>query len=396
MPSTSTRTPTQAEVYALYAVVFFLPLFEAPKNIAVFIFVILWIFRCIRTRDWGGRWAWLDTISLSIFISAILSIQFGYFHTDKGVIAAGDILSYLLVFTAIRRTQYTPTNLTSIFYITIASTAITLIIGYYEHYILHSINALQLHSVGHVNHSAIFLALVIILCISLVLDKHISLRMALLPLLFFWGSLFVMSARGAIIPLITFIFIATLRLKPSHARVKALALFVFIVAATITLIPSSAIKTASNIASNDATSQRLPLANTSIMAATQSPFFGVGLNNFGKMNAESTHSWNSAPNLFNFDAKYFSSHAHNLYFNTLAERGLIGLIPLLLFILLLFIHIYVRSNNTKDKHTFYNIAIGAWIMVVLGGIFNTTLHHEHAMLSLIMIGALLSQQEYDT
>jgi len=40
----------------LLALAFFLPLWEAPKNLASLAFVLVWLANRIRARDFGGRW----------------------------------------------------------------------------------------------------------------------------------------------------------------------------------------------------------------------------------------------------------------------------------------------------------------------------------------------------
>ena len=40
----------------LIALVFFLPLFEAPKHICLAGFVLTWLANRVRARDWGGPW----------------------------------------------------------------------------------------------------------------------------------------------------------------------------------------------------------------------------------------------------------------------------------------------------------------------------------------------------
>jgi O-antigen ligase len=98
--------------------------------------------------------------------------------------------------------------------------------------------------------------------------------------------------------------------------------------------------------------------------------------------------------LFAPEDLWFTAHAHGLYFNTLAERGLVGLLPLLIFLagigLTLFRH---RMQNTDSplQKTLWGGALGAWVVTVLGGLFNTTFHHEHGLITMILIAIWLAQ-----
>ena len=45
-----------AEFSWLIGLVFFLPLFEAPKNLCWLGYVLTWLCNRFRARDWGGPW----------------------------------------------------------------------------------------------------------------------------------------------------------------------------------------------------------------------------------------------------------------------------------------------------------------------------------------------------
>ena len=50
------------EIGALLALCFFLPLYEAPKNIFWALYVVVWIANRVRARDFGGRWDLWDSL----------------------------------------------------------------------------------------------------------------------------------------------------------------------------------------------------------------------------------------------------------------------------------------------------------------------------------------------
>jgi len=52
----------RAELGALVALCFFLPLYEAPKNIAWLAYVVVWLANRLHERDWGGRWDGWDAL----------------------------------------------------------------------------------------------------------------------------------------------------------------------------------------------------------------------------------------------------------------------------------------------------------------------------------------------
>jgi O-antigen ligase len=55
------------------------------------------------------------------------------------------------------------------------------------------------------------------------------------------------------------------------------------------------------------------------------PWFGVGMGNYGHIDLDALQRWNAARGAPFDKTRYdFTSHAHSLYVNTLAERGAIG------------------------------------------------------------------------
>ena len=58
------------EIGALLALAFFLPLYEAPKNIAWLVYVIAWVANRARARDFGGRWGAWDWLVAAWIASA--------------------------------------------------------------------------------------------------------------------------------------------------------------------------------------------------------------------------------------------------------------------------------------------------------------------------------------
>lgn len=397
---TNLHSPQKFEIYFLYALAFFLPLYEAPKNLAVAMVTIMWIIRSFTSSNWGHAWSKWDTSAVSIILAGLASVFFGLYPVEKGISAAGDILSYSLIFIFLRRTRLSDAVIKNMFIIAIISTFLTLILGYWTHFNLQATSHLQLNSVGHVNHSAIYLAIIIASTLALTITENFTpLKLAILALLFFFiFSISVMSARGAILPLILFVFVMLLVKRKTLKRSVMLAISSIFAAAVIlgAFLGAGAIeKTSSNFAHNNYTSKRLELANTAYTAVKESPVFGLGLNNFGKISEINVRLWvEKHGNAYNSEHFFYSSHAHNLYFNTLATEGVIGLLAIVGFLSLIGHHILTRlPSDHPTKMMLWWSSLGAWMIVVFGGIFNTTLHHEHGMLAMIIFGIWLGHDE---
>jgi O-antigen ligase len=95
------------------------------------------------------------------------------------------------------------------------------------------------------------------------------------------------------------------------------------------------------------------------------------------------------------DSKQISlaSHGHSLYVNTLAERGAVGLATLLAVLALWawdLARSVPRTNDLPIRWAYWGGALGAWLIAAIVGLVNTTLHHEHALISMLLLGGWLA------
>jgi O-antigen ligase len=126
------------------------------------------------------------------------------------------------------------------------------------------------------------------------------------------------------------------------------------------------------------------------------PVFGIGMDNYSRIDAQKIRDLVEASGK-PFDAsKYFMiahAHAHSLYVHTLVERGIFGL-AVVLAVLLMWIYWLMRFFPKKDDQdiawALWGGSFSAWIITVVVGFVNTTLHHEHAILSVLLLGMWLA------
>jgi len=136
------------------------------------------------------------------------------------------------------------------------------------------------------------------------------------------------------------------------------------------------------------------LWNSAIVAWKQFPYFGVGMHNYNQVSVERVKAWleqSGKP----FDPSLYleTAHAHSLYFNTLAERGIVGF-SLLLLILGAWLFGLARYRPKPDEEplawALWGASFSGWFATAAIGLFNTTLHHEHAILSVMLLGMWLA------
>jgi O-antigen ligase len=389
-----------AEQWALLAMVAFLPALEAPKKIAVVLFLVFWVINRWRSKEWGGPWSGWDFAALAVIGGAYASAAFGAFWPDKGLGAANDVLIYGLVFLALRRSRFEEKFLWRLFAVAIVATLLTLLYGYWGLLVTKKRVFLGLNSVGHVNHSAIYMAIIFSMALAWAgaaigtWRQRAALWAAVVML---WLSLFVSGARGALIPVVVFVLLWLFSRAGMTRRTlwKPVLLVLLMLGGAVALVPGVVEKTKFNFETKQVASYRPALAKVALLAAWEYPAFGVGISNFAKIDPEVVAGWQEKNGqIFDPEELYFSTHAHSLYFNTLAERGLVGLLPLLAFLVgigLTLLRLRPSGASAPLQQTLWGAALGAWVITAVGGVFNTTLHHEHALIAMVLFGIWLAQ-----
>jgi O-antigen ligase len=124
------------------------------------------------------------------------------------------------------------------------------------------------------------------------------------------------------------------------------------------------------------------------------PLFGVGMDNFGRIDYARLESWSARRGeVFEKQALLTAPHGHSLYVNTLAERGLFGLGVLTAVLAAWAVTLFRRLPEAQAPPlvwTYWGSATAAWIITVVAGTLNTTLHHEQALLCALLLGGWLS------
>ncbi|MFN3395439.1 MAG: O-antigen ligase family protein [Thermodesulfovibrionales bacterium] len=111
----------------------------------------------------------------------------------------------------------------------------------------------------------------------------------------------------------------------------------------------------------------------------ENPLTGVGLNHF---NFRFPPNHPIEPNNTVYDA-------HSLYFQTASQMGLFGILSLII-IFYGFIKGWSRlQGSTGFSKALKYSSLGAFLVIAITGLFDTTLHHEHAMAFSLISGLAL-------
>jgi O-antigen ligase len=149
--------------------------------------------------------------------------------------------------------------------------------------------------------------------------------------------------------------------------------------------------------SQNVLSNRDTVWRTGLAALERYPWLGVGMGNYGQIRAERIREWRAQAGQ-NFDPAQYSNwgHGHSIYLNTLAERGLLGFgafAAVALAWLFWLLRYRPRPSDEDLDWTLWGAAFSAWFVTFGVGAVNTTLHHEHAILAVLLLALWLSKKK---
>jgi O-antigen ligase len=383
-----------------------LPSVEGPKNIfLVFYLVTRLLTEFLTFKQKQFHWSYWDSMFLTIVVTALLSTIFaGMPHLEewKGYKV---LLTAILTGWFLSRARYTQENYQFLFKLIVLSTLPPLIWGLYEHLVIHSRETLEIHSVGHVNHSAIYLVMIFGAALGWFLStlnikkemlqkKLQTILLGMLSLLFFI-SLIIGQSRGAFgIGVILGLSIIILLGKNKKIKWIGIATIIGILVLTVLLKTNIVQKQITNTENNNVLAFRDRVWNVSLEASRFSPLFGIGMSNWHFISLDQLKkSVESRGEIFNAEKYYFPGHSHNLYLSALVERGIVGLIVTFIFMLAWIVSLIKTFGGAKrstEETLLWAGSFSAWVATFGIGLVNTTFHHEHAILACLFLGLYIS------
>ena len=391
------------EFALLLALAFFLPLREAPKNIIWLAYVVTWFanraFLHGGRRDFGGPWDRWDTLLLTWLASGYLAAQWAGIRTPEGNEwgAVNDLLRNLLLAWCVRRARYTREQALAVLGVLVASAALGTGEALWNWKVAAIKRKLELVSVGHVNHSAIYLVIVLGVGVGALPvwwrsggragAGLLSLALALVGI-----GAFIADSRAAAGVGLLLVLLLGAALARGLAMRRAWLFAGVVLLTGLTIGGVSGLTRHFDMAPGNTLTERDLIWNRAFVAVRAHPWFGVGMDNFSRITDARLQAWLAAEGRV-YDASEYvrAPHAHSLYVNTLTERGAVGLGLLLLVLGAwgcgLWRHRPRAGNYAADMAAMacWCAAFSGWWVTVAIGFVNTTLHHEHAMLALLTL-----------
>lgn len=382
-------------VVSLSIFLFVLPFSEALKHFAFLLLVLVWLSH-LTEENVKLRLDIIDLIAISIPLLGFVTAALSPFGTTKIAEANLDSVRLFFLWFVVRRMRI---SIHEIYYLWIAATAgvlFGLVLSAFEFYILKRSVLGELPSVGHINHSAIYLSFICAWTLIITVEnRDPKLRFfALLALTFLIFSLFFSGSRGAIGAFCFFILIYFLSLIKKIGLVPLLKyslITAVIVGAASLLSPRAYLKGGipGEISLEAILPDRVPIWRAAVIASEQSLLFGTGAGTYKLAVTPERLKLSGYDHTLRMS---FQAHAHNLFISWLVERGILALGLLITFLIACLLWLWrcapfveIGSHSDLLHRTQKWCGIAAIMIIVIAGIPNTTLHHEHGALAMILL-----------
>ena len=351
----------------------------------------------VRTRDFGGRWNRYDTVFAFVLASGLVSGLAGYAGDVKGVFRV-----FLLAWVASRAAL--PQRAARVLPISACIGVVLAILCAAVPVLRGTKTFLELPSVGQVNQSALYIAILTAAAFGWWLQGAQSghgsrMRIGMgLAATICCAALLVGASRAAVVATAVAVVLIAMGVLSAGGTARArrlIARAVLIVAVLAGLAAAIGARdpvlsdrklTADGLFRLASTETRLKHWNLAIEGWRQHPWLGWGPDSFGMLKVDEVCEWRKQRGEGCDRELYLQQvHAHSLYAGTLAERGIVGVLALLLFCVAWGASL-LRSKATAASSWLWPASAAGFVVAFVGGTFNTTLRVEHGSVAVLFFG----------
>jgi O-antigen ligase len=375
-----------------------LPGYEAPKNIVLWSFLIYWTIRRLRFRDgrraFGGSNWYFDGPLVAIAAVGVISSMRAIDPVQSAVDSL-DFLTIALLAIALRRTTISREQ----FLVGLATIFLGITLALADGYFRRGLGFPTLHSVGHINHVAIYLATAAAAALAIAWRAMGVCRLAgfIAFCLLAWVALKTNSRNTAFGLLGLLLLLAGLALYVDKCKRLTLLIFglsIFALGLAAVIQPTIYMKQLRHLESGSLDKPRAKILRTAWVVGAERPFFGHGVGqwravtqaeNVRRIVTENGEIYNSK----NF---FVTTHGHNLAATWYVERGACALF-LLGFFVVYCITSMLRATIQNPRAIEPAVGLVVLVATLLYGVGNTPLHHEHGLLALAMIALGIQRLE---
>ena len=393
------RSVSSLELVFLAITFFTLPTLEGPKNVATILFLITFLIQATRHRDFGQRtpfdWPVIG-LTLVLWVAPLLS----EFSDNLSLVDSAPRWTLLGLFVlAAGRLNYTTRDINILIMALLVGGLAALFDSLYT-WSLNNRTYPEFRSVGHVNHSIMYALNVFAVGIATLIGRDIFLKVigvvAVVGVLIYLPLSRSMVGWGAMLAITAVAGLTTAYAMRKFGYLALGGFMIIAIAASVLMLPvgqDMRAELVSRVTDGNPWSGRDKILNSALEVYDRHPLIGTGFKSFGLATAEEIVRAEVEGDGREYEAikerYWFFNHGHNLWTNTLIERGVLGVILitwLLLAYFLTFSSIALRGKEIDPRDR--SLAVAGLLVAVgffVAGLGNTTMMNEHGHAGMTLI-----------
>lgn len=393
------RSVSSLELAFLAITFFTLPTLEGPKNVASILFLVTFLIQATRHRNLGRRtpfdWPVIG-LTFVLWLSPVLS----EFSDHLSVLDSAPRWTLLALFVlAAGRLNYAVRDIKILMMALLVGGIVAFLDSLYA-WSLNNASYPEFRSVGHVNHSVMYALNVFAVGIATLIGRDIFLKVvgvsAVAAMLIYLPLSRSIVGAGAMLAIIAVLSLTTAYAMRKFGYLALGGFMIFAIAASVFVLPVAQDMRAeliSRVTDGNPWSGRDRILNSALEVYDRHPLLGTGFKSFGLATAEEIVRAEIEEDGRDYEAikdrYWFFNHGHNLWTNTLIERGILGVILitwLLVAYFLAFLPLALRRRGIDRRDR--SLAVAGLLMAVgfcVAGLGNTTMMNEHGHLGMAFI-----------
>lgn len=397
------RAISKIELFLLMAFFFVLPLYEGPKNILLVTYIITWCVQSWKANNFGGKlrlWEWALVVFLAAGFISCFTNPFGWEKPLSGALTFAKLILPALL---ISRTSIPTPKATLLGSSIILGTLIAVLESWY---VWNRDGGLypELNSVGHVNQSALYIAIAFGVSLSLFMFQKgwIKGLSAIAALFFAMAMVPTLSTTAVAVVVAMAVAAFFIQFRPDRKNLTLFTVSVVIIGISVFVASNHIPKVKSfkaemayhlggGATGSSFLSKRDVIFNSVIFVLPDFPMFGAGDRHFDIATSEEYMQSVAAQRGVPFESERFfhTNHGHNTVTSILLNRGYIGLFLILTFVLAAawkHLHWLIQYYSERKLELEPVMGIMTGIYIIVGGLGNSTLYVEHGQLAFCLIG----------
>ncbi|MGH7431207.1 MAG: O-antigen ligase family protein [Candidatus Methylomirabilales bacterium] len=368
-----------------------LPISEALKNIGYFVALGGWVLKRATRRDFRITFTPIGVFLSIYLLASLLSAAFA-FDRWEGFRGVWDVFRYLSLFLMMVNDVDSKQKILFCASLFVASTAMGVTRGLFDYFTGTDIR-IGIKTLGNPVHVATYLVIMLALCMSLLflMDWPFWAKIAVGVVTgAAYLAIFLTYSRGgwiACLAVLLFLAVSLKRWEPVVA-VVFLTMIIVIGLSGMGRLWARHFETLARLDEDVNLIERVKMWRGAVLSIKDRPVLGIGPRNFRNLD----HERYGFQRTDVYGRRW--TDAHNLFLTVLAERGLLGFLSLIGF-LVCYVYECIRRRPPADalSQALWHAAMGSFITIVVGGMVNTTLHAEGAIAFSSMTALMLASSE---